>query len=538
MAQGGTSTASRSGKVTDATGGVLPGVTVTVTSLATNQNRTIVTNEEGVYRFAGLQPGLYAVNADLEGFAKFVQTNVALNVGSAVDLNVAMRVSTMSETVTVSGQAPIIESAKMDLSSGISRDQIETLPTISRNFLDYALLTPGVNEDVRTTGQGIGLKVAGARDKDGALLVDGLWNTDESFTYPKVKYSQDAIAEFQVENIGGAAEFGRSVGGIVSAVTKSGTNSFSGSGYGYFRNKELNSEDFLSAQQGLPKAQFDREQWGGSVGGPIARSRTFFFAAADRSTQNTPFNNSITAQNAAIIGLPAADVGNVNQFLNDTFLYGEAYAHREWEQHADGIVRHDVRRHLQLRHAVRHAGTQRVMALHRQHGDAAVDADRARRQLAPRPEGRVPAAQLLQHGSGSGRSAARAGRPAQGHARPQREHHQHPEHRRSLRSARHVHQARSSHLLEHDLQIHAQPQDRHGRHGRALPVSPVRGSAECDVLVLLDGELSRGPVHHLHAELRPAGTLTRSHLLVRIRPGFMDADQAPDPELRAPVGWR
>jgi Carboxypeptidase regulatory-like domain len=319
FAQGGTSTASISGKVTDATGGVLPGVTVTITYLATNQQRTAVSNEEGVYRFAGLLPGKYSISAELEGFAKFLQSDITLQVGGAFDLNVTMRLSTVSESVTVTGQAAIVESAKTDLSTVISRDQIETLPTISRNFLDYALLTPGVNEDVRTTGQGIGLKVAGARDKDGALLVDGLWNTDESFTYPKVKYSQDAIAEFQVETIGGAAEFGRSVGGIVSAVTKSGSNAYSGSGYGYFRNKSLNGEEFLSAKQGLPKAAFDREQWGGSFGGRIIANKTFFFTAADRSAQTTPFNNGITAANAAIIGLPATDVGNIDQYLRDTF---------------------------------------------------------------------------------------------------------------------------------------------------------------------------------------------------------------------------
>jgi hypothetical protein len=318
-AQGGTSTASVAGKVSDATGGVLPGVTVTVTSLSTNQQRTVVTNEEGVYRFAGLTPGEYSITAELEGFSKFVQSGIRLQVGGSSDLNVTMRLSNVSESMTVTGQAAIIESAKTDLSTVISRDQIDTLPTISRNFLDYALLSPGVNEDVRTTGQGIGLKVAGARDKDGALLVDGLWNTDESFTYPKVKYSQDAIAEFQVQTMGGAAEYGRSVGGIVSAVTKSGGNALSGSGYGYFRNKTLNGEDFLSAQQGLPKAAFDREQWGGSLGGRLVVDKTFFFGAADRSTQTTPFNNGITSQNAATIGLPPEDVGNIDQYLRDTF---------------------------------------------------------------------------------------------------------------------------------------------------------------------------------------------------------------------------
>lgn len=322
-AQGGTATATLSGKISDGTGGVLPGVTVTIANVATNQSRTVTTNEGGVYRFGGLTPGKYSVSAELQGFAKFLQPDVTLNVGAAADLNMTLRVSNLSETVTVTGEAPIVESAKTALTSVISSDQIETLPTNNRNYLDFALLTPGVAEDVRTAGQGIGLKFAGARGKEGSLLVDGLWNTDESFTFAKIKYSQDSIAEFQVVNIGAAAEFGRAIGGIVSAVTKSGTNDIAGSAYGYFRNKTLNAQDFLSKRQGLGKSDFDRAQWGGSIGGPIARNRTFFFGAADRSTQNTPYNNGILPENAAILGLPADDVGNINQFLNDTFVMGK-----------------------------------------------------------------------------------------------------------------------------------------------------------------------------------------------------------------------
>ncbi len=323
FAQGGATTASLAGTVVDATGAVLPGVTVTLTSVDTNQSRTFVTNDDGVFRFAGLPPGKYAAAAELQGFSRYTQPEITLNVGAAVDLKITMRLSSVSETVTVSGEAPIVETAKTDLGGVISQDQIQNLPTVDRNYLNYSLLTPGVNQDVRTAGQGIGLKIAGARDKEGSLLVDGFWNTDESFTFPKIKYSLDSLAEYQVENIGGAAEFGRSIGGIVSAVTKSGTNQFSGSGYGYFRDTALNAEDFLSQQQGLPKAQFDKQQWGGSAGGPIVANRTFFFAAADRSTQNFPFNNNITAQNAAIIGLEPGDAGDINQFLYDTFAMGK-----------------------------------------------------------------------------------------------------------------------------------------------------------------------------------------------------------------------
>jgi hypothetical protein len=323
FAQGGTTTATLSGNVSDATGGVLPGVTITLTEKATNESRTTVTTDKGLYRFAAVSPGIYSVMADLQGFAKFVQQDMTLNIGAAVDLNITMRVSAVAETLTVTAEAPIIERAKTDLSGVIQQDQIKNLPTVDRNYVNYALLTPGVNLDVRTAGQGIGLKIAGARDKEGALLVDGLWNTDESFTFPKIKYSLDALAEYQVEAIGGAAEFGRSIGGIVSAVTKAGGNEFAGSAYGYFRNTALNSEDFLSEQQGLPKAPFNKQQWGGSAGGPIVKDRTFFFGAFDRSTQDFPFNNNITPQNAAIIGLEPSDAGQINQYLYDTFAMGK-----------------------------------------------------------------------------------------------------------------------------------------------------------------------------------------------------------------------
>jgi hypothetical protein len=323
FAQGGTSTASLSGKIADDTGGRLPGVTVTVTNAATNQSRTVVSSEDGLYRFAGLQPGTYSFKAEVQGFAAFNRAQLTLNVGAAIDQDVTMRISAVQESVTVSGAAPIVERSKTDLSTVISREQIEALPTRSRNYLDFALLTPGSVENVSTNQQGIGLNIAGARAKEAALLVDGIWNTDESFTFPRQKYSQDAIGEFQVIGLGGTAEFGRAIGGIVSAVTKSGSNIVSGSGYGYFRDTKLNAEDPLLLQRGVPKPQFDRQLFGGSAGGPILKDRTFFFAAAERTQQNQPQDNNITAATAAALGFPAADVGAITATLRDTFGMGK-----------------------------------------------------------------------------------------------------------------------------------------------------------------------------------------------------------------------
>lgn len=319
FAQGGTSTATLAGTITDDSGGRLPGVTVTVTNAGTNQSRTVVSEGDGLYRFAGLAPGVYAVSAELQGFATFERSGVTLNVGAAVDFDITMGLSTLEESIVVTVATPVIESSKTSMSTVITADQIEALPTRSRNYLDFALLTPGTVENVSTGQHGIGLNVAGARAKESALLVDGFWNTDESFTYPRQKYSQDAIAEFQVIGLGGTAEFGRAIGGIVSAVTKSGSNDFSGSAYGFFRDTTFNAQDALSRQRGVPKGEFDRQVFGGSVGGPLVRDRTFFFGAFERTQQNQPQDNNITAETAAALGLPSSDVGAIQATLRDTF---------------------------------------------------------------------------------------------------------------------------------------------------------------------------------------------------------------------------
>ena len=312
-----------SGRVTDDTGGVLPGVSLTLTNVATNQSQTVVTNQDGFYRFGNLTPGNYTFVAELTGFATYNRDEFMINVGGGVELSFAMQLSSVEETVTVTGESPIIEIAKTDMSTVIGLKEIETLPTSSRNYLDFALLTPGSVENNSTTGQGIGLNIGGARAKEGALLVDGFWNTDESFTFVRLKYSQDSIAEFEVVTLGAQAEYGRAIGGIINAVTKQGGNLFTGSGYGFFRNKSLNSQDPLSRERGAEKAEFDRQLYGTSFGGPIVRGRTFFFGSVERQQRDTPLDNSITAENAAIIGLPPEDVGSIDRPLRDTFFMGK-----------------------------------------------------------------------------------------------------------------------------------------------------------------------------------------------------------------------
>jgi hypothetical protein len=317
-------TGSITGVLTDQTGAALPGVTITVTSTTTGQVRTAVTNELGRYQVSALQPGRYAVKMELQGFATTMRPDVTVNVGSAVDANAALRLATVEETVTVSGESPLIESTKTEISSVVSQEVLESLPSRSRQYLDYTLLMPATSENTSTSAQGTGLNIGGARAKESSLLVDGFYNLDEGFAKVKQRYSEDSIQEFQIVSFGGSAEYGRAIGGIINAVTKSGGNQYRGSAYGYMRSENLNAMDFGSKALGLTtKPDFSRQQWGGTLGGPVVKDKSFVFGAYERVKEDTPFNNSVTTQNAAAIGLAPEDAGNIPQFYRLNFAMGK-----------------------------------------------------------------------------------------------------------------------------------------------------------------------------------------------------------------------
>lgn len=339
-AQGGAISASLGGRVVDGTGSVLPGVTVTVTNEATNQTRTVVSDTSGVYRVYGLTPSSYTLVAELQGFSTIRVTGLVLNVGAVVDREVTMPVASVAETVTVSAAASLVQSARTDVSTVVTRDEIEALPTNNRNYLDFTLLTPMSVENFTTSSpqQGIGVNIGGARAKESTLLVDGFWNTDESFGRARIKYGQDAVQEFQVVSLGGAAEYGRAIGGVVSAVTRSGGNDRSGSAYEYYRDKGLNAQTPLEKQRGLPKSNFRRNLFGGSIGGPVVQNRTFFFGAVERIVQDTPADNNIRLENAQIIGLPPQDVGTLPSTVRGTFVMGKVNHNLTDTQNLSGTV--------------------------------------------------------------------------------------------------------------------------------------------------------------------------------------------------------
>ena len=226
----------------------------------------------------------------------------------------------MEETVTVTGEAPLIESTKTDLSNVITLQELEALPSRNRDYLDFTLLTAATSENV-SSANGTGVAVGGARSKEGALLVDGFYNLDISFVQPKQRHSQDLVQEFQVVTFGGSAEYGRAIGGIINVVTKSGTNRLGGSTYGFFRSSKLNATDF-SQKAGASKSPYDRQQWGGTGGGPLKKDKSFFLGSFEHLSENLPTNTGIRPQDIAAIGLPQ-EAALMPRAMHSNFVFGK-----------------------------------------------------------------------------------------------------------------------------------------------------------------------------------------------------------------------
>ena len=202
----------------------------------------------------------------------------------------------LQESVSVTAEAPLIETAKVEVSGIVTQEQMQMLPLASRQPMDLALLMPGTNQDAvrpRKANSNIG---AGAFTNGSALLVDGVWNKEGNTGEPRQDFPQAAIREFKVFVSQSPAEYGWTAGGAVSFATKSGTNLFSGEVFEYFRHKNLNTQDPFEKDAGKPEPDFSRHQFGGAFGGPVIQDRVHFFTAAERTKINQ-FKTVVTATN-------------------------------------------------------------------------------------------------------------------------------------------------------------------------------------------------------------------------------------------------
>jgi hypothetical protein len=275
------------GTVSDQTGGVVPGATVIVRNVETNVAREFVTDGDGRYHAAALQPGVYEVAATLAGFDAAPVGDVRLQVGQIATVDVQMRPAGVAEVVTVTGETPMIDTTRTDVSSVVSEEAIKNLPINGRRWENFVLLSPGVTND-----GGFGMvSYRGISGLYNNNTVDGVDNNQAFFSEARGRtraaytVSQAAIREFQVGVSNFSAEFGRAAGGTVNAVTRSGTNDFRGEAFYYIRDDVWQAREFFQPS----KPEERRQQFGASAGGPIRRNKAFFFANYDQQLRDFPF---------------------------------------------------------------------------------------------------------------------------------------------------------------------------------------------------------------------------------------------------------
>ncbi len=264
------------GTVTDDTKGALPGATVTATSLDNGRIFTGVADERGDYRLRGLAPGRYKVQAELSGFATVIVPDVEVLVGQNRTVPFAMQVASLSETLTVTGEAPLVDVSATQVAGNVDRRQMEELPLQGRNWMELAMQVKGITANAVDNNPGV-------RDRAFQLNLDGQEITQQvaggGFGQPR--FSREAIAEFQVITTLFDITQGRSLGIQVQAISRSGTNNLDGAVYGYFRDDKLNSKDFI-ANRVLPYAN---QQLGAAVGGPIVRDKLHYFLSYERENE-------------------------------------------------------------------------------------------------------------------------------------------------------------------------------------------------------------------------------------------------------------
>lgn len=306
-----------SGTVQDVNGGVVPGVTLTVTSAATGLNRPVQTNGEGRYAIAGLTPGLYDLRAELAGFKPIVRRGLEVTIGETLALNLVIQVGDITIEDVVVGATPLVNTASSELSYFVGQDAIERLPLNGRNYTDLALLQPGVlafphRDGGSVVAHGLGMSINGQDPRSNVYLLDGTLQNDftngPAGSAAGTTLGMETVREFRIEANAYSAEYGRNAGGQVNVLTKSGTNVLSGSGYEYHRNEALDARNFFDVGE---KPDFHRNQFGLSLGGPITANKAFFFLGYEALIERLgkTISTVVPDDNARLGILPSGTVG-------------------------------------------------------------------------------------------------------------------------------------------------------------------------------------------------------------------------------------
>jgi hypothetical protein len=305
--------ASVAGRVTDETGGSVVDARIEAREMATGVKNAARTDAEGRFRLAYLKPGQYEFTVSAKGFADARRT-LTLAIGTAFDLPVRLKPGA-ADAVIVTADATLIDAARSQISAVVGQQEAQSLPLNGRNFLDIALIAPGVSPTNVGGGTqlfpetsavpGVGLSVSSQRNLSNNFMVDGLSANDDAAALSGISFSVDSIGQMQVVTSGGQAELGRAIGGYFNVATRSGTNTWHTDGYGFFRDDVLTAANRLSGTK-LPLHQ---NQFGGSVGGPLARERTFVFGNFEHRDLDQSGLVTIAAPTVAAINARLAAVG-------------------------------------------------------------------------------------------------------------------------------------------------------------------------------------------------------------------------------------
>ncbi len=305
-----------SGTVTDSSGRAINNVKITITNVATGVTREITTNDEGFYSAPNLLPGTYEIKFSAQGFKVEVRKNLELSVGASVALDESLRVGSVTETVVVQSEVPAVQTSSSDISAVVNATTVRELPLNGRSWTDLAQLQAGVSAihtqpdfsagtDRGNRGFGQQLTISGARPQQNNYRLDGVSLNDYANGAPGSvlggNLGVDAIQEFSVITSNYEADYGKTSGGVVNAITRSGTNQLHGSAYEFIRNSKLDAKNYFDDPT-MPIPPFKRNQFGGTIGGPIVKDHTFFFADYEGIRQSKGLTTVATVPSAAARG--------------------------------------------------------------------------------------------------------------------------------------------------------------------------------------------------------------------------------------------
>jgi len=316
------------GLITDATGSVMPGTTVTLTNTGTGQVRSVTTDANGEYTVPSLPTGKYTVKAELSGFKTVTVPDVTLGVDQHYRVNLKLEVGAVEESVTVTGSSPLIQTSTSELGTTVSEEQIKTLPLNGRNFVNLTRTVPGVVRGVpgaNIDGAGslawrasASFSANGQRPRDNNYMLDGVDNNETWLQTVVLFPSVDALDEFKLQTSTYSAEFGRSLGGVVNLQIKSGANQMHGSAFEFLRNSKFDENNYFNDLAGRPKPDFSQHQYGGTISGPIVKDKTFYFFDYQGYHVNQGATYTSTVPSAK---MRAGDFSELNRVIYDPITH-------------------------------------------------------------------------------------------------------------------------------------------------------------------------------------------------------------------------